>query len=168
MGFGFVVARFGLFLRELASLRTLPQFQTSALSVPLGTALLVAGVLVNILSSVRHVRIVRALNTGAPLVTKPSTMAIVVALVLAAAGLAMAIYLRQQSKRLIGKELAEIWQRNEYGSSHEHDHWRRNYQQTEQVFGARNAASLGDHSDGEGHQSLSLLSITAAKPKRPD
>ena len=62
MGFGFVVARFGLFLRELASLRTLPQFQTSALSVPLGTALLVAGVLVNILSSVRHVRIVHALE----------------------------------------------------------------------------------------------------------
>ena len=96
MGFGFVVARFGLFLRELASIKTLPQFETSALSVPLGTALLVAGVLVNILSSVRHVRIVRALNTGVPVVTKPSTMAIVVALVLAAAGLTMAIYLSQE------------------------------------------------------------------------
>jgi putative membrane protein len=93
MGFGFVVARFGLFLRELASLRTLPQLESSALSVPLGTALLVAGVLVNILSSVRHVRIVRALNTGEPMVTKPSTMGIVVALGLAAAGLAMAVYL---------------------------------------------------------------------------
>jgi putative membrane protein len=96
MGFGFVVARFGLFLRELASIKALPQFETSALSVPLGTALLVAGVLVNILSSVRHVRIVRALNTGVPVVTKPSTMAIVVALALAAAGLTMAIYLSQE------------------------------------------------------------------------
>jgi putative membrane protein len=96
MGFGFVVARFGLFLRELASLRTFPQFQTSALSVPLGTALLVVGVLVNILACVRHVRIVRALNTGAPLATKPSTMAIVIALVLAAAGLAMAVYLTRE------------------------------------------------------------------------
>ncbi len=96
MGFGFVVARFGLFLRELASLRTLPQFETSALSVPLGTALLVDGVAVNILASVRHVRIVRALNTGAPMVTKPSTMAIVVALALAAAGLAMAVYLTRE------------------------------------------------------------------------
>jgi putative membrane protein len=96
MGFGFVVARFGLFLRELASLRTLPEFATSALSVPLGTALLVAGVAVNILASVRHVRIVRALNTGAPMVTKPSTMGIVVALVLAAAGLAMAVYLTRE------------------------------------------------------------------------
>ena len=93
MGFGFVVARFGLFLRELASLRTIPQLETSALSVPLGTALLVAGVLVNIFSSVRHVRIVRALNSGTPMVTKPSTMGILVALGLAAAGLAMAVYL---------------------------------------------------------------------------
>ena len=50
----------------------------------------------NILSSVRHVRIVRALNTGVPIVTKPSTMAIVVALVLAAAGLAMAVYLSRE------------------------------------------------------------------------
>ncbi len=93
MGFGFVVARFGLFLRELASLRTLPQFETSALTVPLGTALLVGGVLVNILSSIRHVRVVRALNTDAPIATKPSTMGILVALGLAAAGLAMAVYL---------------------------------------------------------------------------
>src|ERR1700728_952071 len=93
MVFGFVVARFGLFLRELASIRAMPQFETSALSVPLGTALLVAGVLVNILSSVRHVRIVRALNTGAPMVNKPSRIGIIVALVLAAAGLSMAIYL---------------------------------------------------------------------------
>jgi|SRR5579859_6170159 len=96
MGFGFVVARFGLFLRELASMRALQQFQSSTISVPLGTALLVAGVLVNILAAVRHVRIVRALNTGAPIVTKPSTMAIVIALVLAAAGLTMAVYLTQE------------------------------------------------------------------------
>jgi inner membrane protein YidH len=96
MGFGFVVARFGLFLRELASLKTLPQFETSHLSVPLGTALLVAGVLVNILASVHHVRTVRALNAGTPIVGKPSTMAIVVALVLAAAGLAMAVYLTRE------------------------------------------------------------------------
>jgi len=93
MGFGFVVARFGLFLRELASIKTLQQFQTSALTVPLGTALLVGGVLVNILSSIRHVRIVRALNSDQPMVTKPSTMGIVVALALAAAGLTMAVYL---------------------------------------------------------------------------
>jgi hypothetical protein len=73
--------------------------ETSALSVPLGTALLVAGVLVNIFSSVRHVRIVRALNSGVPIATNPSKMAITVALAPAAAGLAMAVYL---SKELAG------------------------------------------------------------------
>ena len=96
MGFGFVVARFGLFLRELASIRNFPQFETSSLTVPLGTGLLVAGVLVNIFSSVRHVRIVRALNTGASIATKPSTLGIVIALALAAAGLAMAVYLSRE------------------------------------------------------------------------
>jgi putative membrane protein len=96
MGFGFVVARFGLFLREMASLRTLAPAQTSALTVPLGTALLISGVLVNIFASVRHVRIIRALSIGEPIPTKPSTMAIVVALGLAAAGLAMAVYLTKE------------------------------------------------------------------------
>jgi putative membrane protein len=96
MGFGFVVARFGLFLRELASIRNFPQFATSALTVPLGTGLLVAGVLVNIASAVRHVRFVRALNSGEPMVAKPSTMGIVIALALAAAGLAMAVYLSRE------------------------------------------------------------------------
>ena len=96
MGFGFVVARFGLFLRELASLRTLPPLGTSALTVPLGTGLLAAGVLVNIAACVRHVRIVRAMNEGVPIVVKPSTLAIAVALVLAAAGLAMAVYLTKE------------------------------------------------------------------------
>jgi uncharacterized membrane protein YidH (DUF202 family) len=85
-----------LFLREMASFRTLPQIEGSTLSVPLGTALLVGGVLVNILAAVRHVRIVRALSAGAPIAIKPSTMAIIVALVLAAAGLAMAVYLSRE------------------------------------------------------------------------
>jgi putative membrane protein len=96
MGFGFVVARFGLFLRELGALRTLPRLESPGFSVSLGTVLLVAGVVVNILASVRHVRIVRTLNSGAPIAAKPSTMAILVALVLAAAGLAMAVYLTRE------------------------------------------------------------------------
>lgn len=96
MGFGFVVARFGLFLRELASLRAIGQLQGSALTVPLGTALLVAGVLVNIFASVQHVRTVRAIANGAPLAAKPSTMAIVVAIGLAVAGITMAVYLTRE------------------------------------------------------------------------
>jgi putative membrane protein len=96
MGFGFVVARFGLFLRELSSLKTLPKFESTTISVPLGTALLFGGVAVNILSCYRHVRIVRAMNMGEQIGAKPSTMGIIVALSLAAAGLAMAIYLARE------------------------------------------------------------------------
>ncbi len=85
--------------------------------MPLGTGLLLAGVLVNILAAVRHVRTVHALNTGAPIDTKPSTMAIVVALVLAACGFGDGGLLSQ------GVGLP-----NEYR--------RRNHQQTKQIFGA--------------------------------
>jgi putative membrane protein len=93
MGFGFVVARFGLFLRELASMRIASSAELSGLSVPIGTALIVIGVTVNILASINHVRFIKKLNAGMPIVGRPSALALVVALVLAAAGLAMAIYL---------------------------------------------------------------------------
>jgi putative membrane protein len=93
MGFGFVVARFGLFLRELASLRVTSSAELSGLSVPIGTALIVIGVAVNILASINHVRFIQKLNEGLPIVGRPSALALTVALVLAAAGLAMAIYL---------------------------------------------------------------------------
>ena len=93
MGFGFVVARFGLFLRELASMRVVSTADLSGLSVPVGTGLIVIGVAVNILASINHVRFIRRLNEGTPVVGRPSALALVVALLLAAAGLAMAIYL---------------------------------------------------------------------------
>lgn len=93
MGFGFVVARFGLFLRELASLRVASSAELSGLSVPIGTALIVTGVMVNILAAINHVRSIKKLNAGLPIVGRPSALGLVVALVLAAAGLAMAIYL---------------------------------------------------------------------------
>jgi putative membrane protein len=93
MGFGFVVARFGLFLRELAAVRAISTAQGSGFSVPLGTALILIGVSVNILAAISHVRSVRRLNRGAFTTGRPSLTAIVVAMLLAAAGLAMAIYL---------------------------------------------------------------------------
>src|SRR5271156_549105 len=93
MGFGFVVARFGLFLRELASMRIASTEDLSGVSVPIGTGLIVIGVAVNILASINHVRFVRRLNQGAPPIGRPSALALVVALLLAVVGLAMAIYL---------------------------------------------------------------------------
>ena len=93
MGFGFVVARFGLFLRELASMRVASSVELPGLSVPIGTALIVVGVIVNILASVNHVRFIKKLNAGLPIVGRPSALALIVALLLAAAGFGMAIYL---------------------------------------------------------------------------
>ncbi len=65
MGFGFVVARFGLFLEAL-------QFRPSALQVNaygpsfwFGTALIALGVIVNLMSAWNHFRLVQKLNSGA-------------------------------------------------------------------------------------------------------
>ena len=92
MGFGFVVARFGLFLREL-SVTAQPVPQTPHFSVWIGTAVVLIGVIVNLLAAVHHVRLVRDLNQGVTSFDRPSRMAISVALVLAVVGIAMALYL---------------------------------------------------------------------------
>ncbi len=92
MGFGFVAARFGLFLREL-SVTTQPVPQTTHFSVWAGTALVLIGVAVNLLAALHHVRLVRDLNRGITSFNRPSTLAIGVALLLAAVGIAMAVYL---------------------------------------------------------------------------
>jgi uncharacterized protein (DUF302 family)/uncharacterized membrane protein YidH (DUF202 family) len=93
MGFGFVVARFGLFLQELMLTRADAVLQTSGLSVGLGVFLLVTGVLVCLIATWRHVVIIRALSQGQALAIRPSKLAISLALVLAAIGIVMAIYL---------------------------------------------------------------------------
>ncbi len=93
MAFGFVVARFGLFLRELEASRGAPLHEPSALSLPLGVGLVLIGVVVNIASAWHHVRYIQALNQGLPTVGRPSWLAIVLALILAAAGIAIAFYL---------------------------------------------------------------------------
>jgi uncharacterized protein (DUF302 family)/uncharacterized membrane protein YidH (DUF202 family) len=93
MGFGFVVARFGLFLRELAAAGGDSPVTASGFSLPLGTALVLIGVVVNILAAANHVRLIRDLNQGTQAVGNPSRLALAVAFILAAAGLAMAAYL---------------------------------------------------------------------------
>jgi putative membrane protein len=92
MGFGFVVARFGLFLREL-SVTAAPVPATPHFSVWIGTVLVLVGVVVNLLAAVHHVRLVRDLNRGVASFDRPSALAIGVAGVLAAVGIAMAVYL---------------------------------------------------------------------------
>ncbi len=93
MGFGFVVARFGLFLKQLQFLQHNSADPSYGLSLWFGTALIVAGVAVNLFSAWHYVRLMRHLEQGGPIPPRPSTQAVLVALFLAATGIAMAIYL---------------------------------------------------------------------------
>ncbi len=96
MGLGFVVARFGLFLRELEATQSGSPVETTSFSVVLGTALIVCGVLVSILASFKYMRRVRDLRQGVRTMGKPSKLALFVATTLSAAGLAMAVYIGTQ------------------------------------------------------------------------
>jgi len=63
MGFGFVVARFGFFLRELARLGGHGELQRFDSAV-VGIAVVAAGVAVNIWASLRHRSMMRQLRAG--------------------------------------------------------------------------------------------------------
>ena len=93
MGFGFVVARFGLFLKELSVARNSIATQHYGLSLWFGTALIVLGVAVNGIAGWRHMRLVRALNEGEAQGSHSPLQAFSIALLVALVGLAMAIYL---------------------------------------------------------------------------
>jgi putative membrane protein len=97
MGFGFVVARFGIFLQQVQFVEHAPAAQAYGLSLWFGTALLSLGVVVNLLSSLRHIRVARQLNQGLPIPAGPSRLAVFIALFLALVGLAMGIYLISMS-----------------------------------------------------------------------
>ena len=93
MGFGFVVARFGLFLQALQSGQSSYQARSYGPSFWFGTGLILLGVAVNIFCARSHIRLVHELERGGPTVHRPSALAVAVAVILAALGLAMAIYL---------------------------------------------------------------------------
>jgi uncharacterized protein (DUF302 family)/uncharacterized membrane protein YidH (DUF202 family) len=93
MGFGFVVARFGLFLQELAAVGSVSSAQSYGLSLWFGTALIAVGVLVNLFAGWQHARLVKELDRGGPTHARPAAPAVAIALFLALVGLAMTIYL---------------------------------------------------------------------------
>jgi putative membrane protein len=93
MGFGFVVARFALFLQELHVIAPGVKAQSHGLSIWFGTALIAAGVIVDLFASWHHVRLVRQLNRGERDFTRPSSGAIALAAFLALVGIGMAVYL---------------------------------------------------------------------------
>ena len=93
MGFGFVVARFGLFLQELQSIRPGTTSHSYGLSLWFGTALICAGVVVDVYSSLRYSRLIGHMNASGAVTHKRSDTAMAIALFLAVVGIAMAIYL---------------------------------------------------------------------------
>jgi putative membrane protein len=93
MGFGFVVARFGLFLRELAAAKEGHDSHPRGLSLYIGVALIALGVAVTLLAAREHSQIVRGLNRGEPFVAPTWSLGLILSLFLSAIGIAVAFYL---------------------------------------------------------------------------
>lgn len=93
MGFGFVVARFGVFLRELAIARGLGEASHGGGSVWAGTALLLVGVGANAVAAARFGRFARDFKRAAPVRPTGIVPESLVALILAAIGLFLISYL---------------------------------------------------------------------------
>jgi putative membrane protein len=93
MGVGFAVARFGLFLREVQGVEAHTPVHATGLSTWSGVALVALGVLVNVSAALRHVQLVRQLSAGTWQPGKVSAGAVALALLLAAIGLGMVVWL---------------------------------------------------------------------------
>lgn len=93
MGFGFVVARFGLFLRELATVRHTVAAHAPRLSLGIGIALVVLGVCLNLLAAWEHGRVLRRLNRGEPYQAPGWSVGIIASMILAVLGCGIVGYL---------------------------------------------------------------------------
>lgn len=93
MGIGFVVSRFGLVLRimQVSAPEAIPV--TTSKSMWLGTSLVILGSLVSLLSSWQYWRQVKHLNQRLHAHARASWLAVSLALLLTAFGVAMAAYL---------------------------------------------------------------------------
>ena len=93
MGFGFVVARFGLFLRAAAALQTGEPPRSGGFSHWVGVTLVVLGVVADVGAAVAHRRVLARLDRGQPIRPGAGTLGVLVALMLAALGVVLASYL---------------------------------------------------------------------------
>lgn len=96
MGLGFVVARFGLFLRQVASLQGL-SLPGGGSSRWFGASLIVSGVVVTAAAMVLHIKTVRRLEKGEPYVGRPAWLAVATAALLAAGGIVLTLFLLASS-----------------------------------------------------------------------
>jgi putative membrane protein len=99
MGFGFIVARFGLFLRMMSpgavavSEAHLNGSHSPSLSVYAGTAMVVLGVIAQVAAAGKYILTLRRLRKGQPVWQDRLSLELVVAILLALIGLMMAVYL---------------------------------------------------------------------------
>ncbi len=93
MGVGFAVSRFGLFLRELSASASHLPARTTGLSLWSGVMLVTMGVVVTLAAVFRHFQLVRELRSGTWQPGRVSTDAVILGVVLASLGIAMALYL---------------------------------------------------------------------------
>jgi putative membrane protein len=93
IGIGFAVSRFGLFLRQIRATESHLPTRTSGLSTWSGVALVALGVIVNLSAVLRHFQLIRELSSGTWKPGRVSRDAVTLGLLLAAAGIGMALYL---------------------------------------------------------------------------
>ncbi len=93
MGFGFIVARFGFLLREIAMNNMVGLHHQHGFSVPAGIALIVAGVVINLYAAIRHRQYIQALDQGRFRPAYGIAFTILIVIFLAIIGLAVAVYL---------------------------------------------------------------------------
>jgi putative membrane protein len=93
MGFGFVVARFGLFLREIAVARQATPAHSYGLSLWIGTGLVVLGIAVTLLAAAQHWRVLQRLDRREDFIAPRWSLGLVVSLLLAILGIAIVAYL---------------------------------------------------------------------------
>jgi putative membrane protein len=94
MGFGFVVARFTLFLREFGAVgrATTPEILPAG-SIWIGTGLIALGVVVCLLGSFEYFRFLRESQRGKTYLPRTALLAVVVAVILGFLGIGMVLFL---------------------------------------------------------------------------
>src|SRR5580698_7204893 len=93
MGFGFVVARFGLFLQEMQIAQHAQVVVSYGLSKWFGTTMIAASVVVNLFAAWRHIQLLKSLAGGQKGNLHSTTLAVATSVFLALVGLVMATYL---------------------------------------------------------------------------
>ena len=93
IGIGFAVSRFGLFFRQLSASASHVPTHSTGVSVWSGVTLVGLGVIVILSSVLRHFQLIRELRSGTWIPGRVSKDAIVLGILLAAAGIGLCIYL---------------------------------------------------------------------------